>query len=87
MTSCARLKFLLTAPALLLAVVCRAPACVACYGQSDSPLAEGMNVGILFLLGCIGVVLVGFVSFFIFLARRSAIVAARRAAGNSLSPS
>jgi uncharacterized iron-regulated membrane protein len=46
-----------------------------------------MNVGILFLLGCIGVVLVGFVAFFIFLARRSAILAARRAAGNSLSPS
>jgi hypothetical protein len=63
-------------------------ACVACYGQSDSPLAEGMNMGILFLLGCIGVVLGGFVAFFIFLARRgAAVAAAHRAASKTLSPS
>jgi hypothetical protein len=58
-------------------------ACVACYGQSDSPLAEGMNMGILFLLGVIGLVLGGFVTFFIYLARRSAAVAAARQAADS----
>jgi len=79
-----------TALALLLALLSRTDllACAACYGQSDSPLAEGMNMGILFMLGCVAVVLGGFAGFFIFLARRSASVAAtRRAAANSLSPS
>ncbi len=75
------LAFALLSPTRLLA-------CAACYGKSDSALAEGMNMGIPFLLGCIGVVLVGFVAFFIFLARRSAAVAAaRRAAAKPLSPS
>jgi hypothetical protein len=46
-------------------------ACAACYGQSDSPLAAGMNWGILCLLGFIGGVLGGVAAFFIFLARRS----------------
>jgi hypothetical protein len=46
-------------------------ACAACYGQSDSPLAAGMNWGILSLLGFIGLVLAGVAAFFIFLARRS----------------
>jgi hypothetical protein len=67
--------------ALLLALTLPASACVACYGQSDSPLAEGMNMGILFLLGCVGVVLGAFLTFFVYLARRSAAVAARQAAG------
>ena len=45
-------------------------------------------MGILFMLGCVAVVLGGFAGFFIFLARRSAsVAAARRAAANSLSPS
>jgi len=47
-------------------------ACVACYGQSDSPLAAGMNWGILSLLGFIVCVLGGVAGFFIFLARKSA---------------
>jgi hypothetical protein len=54
-------------------------ACVACYGNSDSPLAEGMNKGILFLLGCIGMVLAAFVTFFVYLGRRAAAVKAARA--------
>ena len=63
-------------------------ACAVCYGQSDSPLAEGMNMGILFLLGVVALVLGGFVAFFIYLARRSAAVAAsRQAASNSISSS
>lgn len=61
---------------LLLAVLPRAGwACAACYGQSDSPLAAGMNWGIFSLLGFIGVVLGGVAAFFVFLARRSAAAA------------
>ncbi len=47
-------------------------ACAACYGQSDSPLAAGMNWGIFSLLGTILVVLGGVAAFFVYLARRSA---------------
>jgi hypothetical protein len=50
-------------------------ACAACYGQSDSPMAAGMNWGIVSLLGMIVVVLGGLAAFFIFLARRSAALA------------
>jgi hypothetical protein len=47
-------------------------ACAACYGQSDSPMAAGMNWGIMSLLGVIGLVLGGVASFFVYLARRGA---------------
>lgn len=47
-------------------------ACAACYGQSDSSMAAGMNWGILSLLGIIVFVLGGVAGFFVFLARRSA---------------
>ncbi|MSU57067.1 MAG: hypothetical protein EXS35_02620 [Pedosphaera sp.] len=40
-------------------------ACAACYGASDSPLAQGMNWGILALLGVVGSVLLGITAFFI----------------------
>ena len=46
-------------------------ACAACYGQSDSPMAAGMNWGIISLLIMIGAVLVGVAGFFVFLIRRS----------------
>lgn len=46
-------------------------ACTACYGQSDSPLAEGMNWGILTLLGVVLCVLTGITSFFVYIAKRS----------------
>jgi len=52
-------------------------ACAACYGQSDSALAQGMNWGIFTLLGFIGFVLVGVAGFFVFLIRRAAALAAR----------
>jgi len=54
-------------------------ACAACAGQSDSPMAKGMNWGIFSLLAVIGVVLGGVVSFFVYLAKRSATVAAEPA--------
>ena len=48
-------------------------ACAACYGQSDSPLAQGMNWGIGALLGVIMSVLSGIVVFFVHVGRRSAV--------------
>jgi hypothetical protein len=47
-------------------------ACAACYGQSDSPLAEGMNWGIFTLLGVVAGVLGGIALFFVHIGRRSA---------------
>jgi len=49
-------------------------ACAACYGQSDSPLAHGLNWGILSLLGVVVPVLGGIAAFFIFIAKRAAAV-------------
>lgn len=51
-------------------------ACAACFGRSDSRLAEGMNWGIASLLGVVVFVLGGFAAFFIYLARRAAATAA-----------
>lgn len=47
-------------------------ACAVCYGESDSPLAQGMNWGIMTLLGVIGSVMAGIISFFVFVGRRAA---------------
>ena len=47
-------------------------ACAACYGKSDSSLAEGMNWGILSLLSVVVFVLGGIASFFVYLAKRAA---------------
>src|SRR5438270_11327575 len=46
-------------------------ACAACYGQSDSPLAAGMNWAIMSLLGVIGLVLCGVTTFFVYLVKKS----------------
>lgn len=60
----------------LVAVLSWAPAaaeaCAACYGKSDSKLAEGMNWGIFSLLFVVVGVLGGIGGFFIFLARKAA---------------
>lgn len=71
---CARLSNL-----AVLGVVCllgllnpiEASACATCFGKSDSSLAQGMNMGILCLLGVLAVVLGSVASFFVYLARRS----------------
>jgi len=55
-------------------------ACAACYGQSDSPMAKGMNWGILSLLAMVAVVLGCFAAFFVYLAKRSATAPATPAA-------
>lgn len=55
----------------------RVLACAACYGQSDSPLAEGMNWGIFSLLGVVVCVLGSIATFFVFLGKRSAAISAQ----------
>jgi hypothetical protein len=47
-------------------------ACAACYGQSDSALAQGMNWGIMTLLAILGVVFSGIIVFFVHVGRKSA---------------
>ena len=47
-----------------------AMACPVCFGATDSPMAEGVNNGILVLLGVIGSVQVGFVALFVGIRRR-----------------
>ena len=52
-----------------LAIAC--PMCFAGIGNIDSPMATGMNNGILVLLAVIGVVQGSFVAFFLGLRRRA----------------
>jgi hypothetical protein len=71
-----KLKNIICVAAML--VACHAPsvlACAACYGKSDSKLAEGMNWGIFSLLGMVVFVLASIASFFVFLAWKAAAVA------------
>ena len=49
-----------------------ASACAACYGQSDDPMARGMNMGIFTLLFVVVGVLSGIAGVGIFFAVRSA---------------
>jgi len=60
--------------AFVLAMPRVALACPVCFGQSDSPLALGANMGIWAMLGFTGVVLSAFASFFIYLMRRARMV-------------
>jgi hypothetical protein len=60
-------------PTALLALSAQQPvlACATCYGASDSPLAQGMNWGILTLLCVIGAVLTGVAAFFVHVGLKS----------------
>jgi hypothetical protein len=60
---------------LMLCVPRVALACPVCFGQSDSPMAQGVNMGIFFLLGVVACVLAAFAVFFVYLARRSRMLA------------
>lgn len=55
----------------ILAAPRAALACPVCFGQSDSPLAKAMNMGILLMLLVVGGMMVAFASFFISLVRRA----------------
>ena len=74
--------------AVLLAIARPALACPVCFGQSDSPLANAMNLGILVMLGVVVAVLAGFASFIVYLNRRAARLAAQEtvAAGRVCAP-
>jgi len=51
-------------------------ACPVCFGNSDSPMAIAMNMGIFAMLIVVAGVLGGFASFFIYLMRRAKMAAA-----------
>ncbi len=53
-------------------------ACAVCFGAADSAMTEGMNAGILALLGVVGVVQVGFVALFLRFRQRSKRLRERR---------
>ena len=55
-----------------------AMACPVCWGESDSPMAQGMNNGIFLLLGVIGTVQIGFVALFVSFRRRGKEVQERK---------
>ena len=61
----------------LLAAPRAALACPVCFGNSDSPMAIAMNMGIIMMLVVVAGVLGGFASFFIYLMRRAKRVAAQ----------
>ena len=48
-------------------------ACSVCFGQSDSPMAIGTNMGIFLMLGVTAVMLASFAGFFLYLMRRARI--------------
>lgn len=48
-----------------------ARACAVCFGAADSKMTEGMNAGILVLLGFVALVQVGFVAMFLHFRHRS----------------
>ena len=58
-----------------LAVPRAAVACPVCFGQNDSPMAWGVNMGILVMVVVTVGVLAGFATFFIYLARRASVAA------------
>ncbi len=62
---------LMSVTALLMGMPGTAGACATCFGASDSAMAQGMNLGILSLLGVVGGVLSGVIGFFTFLALRA----------------
>ena len=56
---------------LMLAAPRVALACPVCFGESDAPMALATNMGIIFMLAVVGVVLTGFATFFVYLMRRA----------------
>lgn len=53
-------------------------ACPVCFGNPASPLTKGTSNGILFLLGIIGIVQIGFVALFVTFWRRARALRRRR---------
>jgi heme/copper-type cytochrome/quinol oxidase subunit 2 len=57
-------------PLVLVLCTLQASACSACFGQSDSELARGMNFGIMTLLIVVMGVLGAIAAFFVYLVKR-----------------
>ena len=55
-----------------------AHACPTCYGDPSSPMTKGSNDAILFMLGIIGFVQIGFVGLFVTFWRRARALRRRR---------
>lgn len=72
--------------ALILAAPRLALACPVCFGQNDSPMAQGVNMGILAMLVVIGGVLAGFATFMIHLVRRAQLVDRETAQAQTRNP-
>jgi hypothetical protein len=67
-----KLSLALVISVLLPLVTNTAAACTACFGQSDSEMAQGMNWGIYTLLAFVALILGGVTAFFVTIGRRSA---------------
>ncbi len=80
MTHRARFVVAVVIAVAVLGAVAPAMACPVCFGESDSPMAQGMNNGIFFLLGVIGAVQIGFVALFVSFRRRGREVQERKEA-------
>ena len=61
-------------------------ACPVCFGQSDSPMASAINLGVILMLGIVVTVLGGFASFIVHLSRRARLVAGSAATAPPLRP-
>ena len=61
----------IVAAAVLMIAPGVAQACAVCYGATDSAMTEGVNNGILVLLGVIATVQVGFVALFVSIRQRA----------------
>jgi hypothetical protein len=69
---------LFIAVVLFIAVPTALHACPVCYGSSDSAMVKGSNNGILFMLGIIGFVQIGFLALFYTFWRRARALRRRR---------
>jgi hypothetical protein len=58
-------------------------ACAVCFGQSDSPMAVGTNMGIFLMLGVTAAVLSGFAAFMVYLVRRARLAESQQAAAGA----
>jgi hypothetical protein len=68
----AKMRRLLTGLIVLTVLAPRAVlACPVCFGESDAPLAEAMNRGVIAMLVVVVGVLSGFAAFIVHLARRA----------------
>lgn len=76
--SFAKLGVILLTAAAVIAIAPAVMACPVCYGDPNSPMAKGMNNAIIFLLGLVGVVQIGFIALFWTWWRNSAKLRKRR---------